>query len=93
MAKTLIFGHKNPDTDTICSAIAYADLKNKLGVDAEPIRLGDINGETQFALEKFNAELPRFVDEVSKETNEVILVDHNERNKVQTILIKFVCLK
>ncbi|MGG3193332.1 MULTISPECIES: manganese-dependent inorganic pyrophosphatase [Priestia] len=81
MAKTLIFGHKNPDTDTICSAIAYADLKNKLGVDAEPIRLGDINGETQFALEKFNAELPRFVDEVSKETNEVILVDHNERQQ------------
>src|SRR6478736_7451222 len=60
MAKTLIFGHKNPDTDTICSAIAYADLKNKLGVDAE---------------------LPRFVDEVSKETNEVILVDHNERQQ------------
>ncbi|MDC7770007.1 manganese-dependent inorganic pyrophosphatase [Priestia megaterium] len=81
MAKTLIFGHKNPDTDTICSAIAYADLKNKLGVDAEPIRLGDINGETQFALEKFDAELPRFVDEVSKETNEVILVDHNERQQ------------
>ena len=81
MAKTLIFGHKNPDTDTICSAIAYADLKNKLGVEAEPIRLGDINGETQFALEKFNAELPRFVDEVSKETNEVILVDHNERQQ------------
>ncbi|AUO14228.1 manganese-dependent inorganic pyrophosphatase [Priestia megaterium] len=81
MAKTLIFGHKNPDTDTICSAIAYADLKNKLGVDAEPIRLGDINGETQFALEKFNAELPRFVDELSKETNEVILVDHNERQQ------------
>ncbi|MBE5099548.1 manganese-dependent inorganic pyrophosphatase [Priestia aryabhattai] len=81
MAKTLIFGHKSPDTDTICSAIAYADLKNKLGVEAEPVRLGDINGETQFALEKFNAELPRFVDEVSKETNEVILVDHNERQQ------------
>ncbi|MGR6338537.1 manganese-dependent inorganic pyrophosphatase [Priestia megaterium] len=81
MAKTLIFGHKNPDTDTICSAIAYADLKNKLGVEAEPVRLGDINGETQFALEKFNAELPRFVDEVSKETNDVILVDHNERQQ------------
>ncbi|MBJ8193381.1 DHH family phosphoesterase, partial [Bacillus cereus] len=35
MAKTLIFGHKNPDTDTICSAIAYADLKTKLGADVE----------------------------------------------------------
>ncbi|TYR80544.1 manganese-dependent inorganic pyrophosphatase [Priestia megaterium] len=81
MEKVLIFGHKNPDTDTICSAIAYADLKNKLGLNAEAIRLGEINGETQFALEKFNAELPRFVDEVSKEAKEVILVDHNERQQ------------
>ncbi|MGE6894029.1 manganese-dependent inorganic pyrophosphatase [Priestia flexa] len=81
MEKVFIFGHKNPDTDTICSAIAYADLKTKLGVNAEPVRLGDINGETQFALEKFNAEVPRFVAEVSKEVNEVILVDHNERQQ------------
>ncbi len=84
MEKVFIFGHKNPDTDTICSAIAYADLKTKLGVNAEPVRLGDINGETQFALEKFNAEVPRFVAEVSKEVNEVILVDHNERQQSAT---------
>ncbi|MFL6562955.1 MAG: DHH family phosphoesterase, partial [Bacillus sp. (in: firmicutes)] len=46
MEKVLIFGHKNPDTDTICSAIAYADLKKQLGMDVEPVRLGQINGET-----------------------------------------------
>ncbi|PLR80304.1 manganese-dependent inorganic pyrophosphatase [Bacillus canaveralius] len=81
MEKILIFGHKNPDTDTICSAIAYAHLKNKLGVNAEAVRLGDISGETNFALEKFNAESPRLVDNVSSEAKEVILVDHNERQQ------------
>lgn len=78
MSKVLIFGHKNPDTDSICSALAYAELKVKLGVDAQPIRLGQINEETKFALETFNTEAPRFVEAVSKEANEVILVDHNE---------------
>jgi len=78
MSKTLIFGHKNPDTDSICSAIVYADLKTKLGKTVEPIRLGEVNKETQYALDYFNMEAPRLVQEVSKETNEVILVDHNE---------------
>ncbi|PLS07192.1 manganese-dependent inorganic pyrophosphatase [Neobacillus cucumis] len=81
MEKVLIFGHKNPDTDTICSAIAYADLKKQLGIDAEPVRLGQINGETQFALNTFNAEVPRLVETVATEVNSVILVDHNERQQ------------
>jgi manganese-dependent inorganic pyrophosphatase len=81
MEKVLIFGHKNPDTDTICSAIAYADLKKQLGIDAEPVRLGQINGETQFALTTFNAEVPRLVEAVASEVNSVILVDHNERQQ------------
>ncbi|MCV4231946.1 manganese-dependent inorganic pyrophosphatase [Virgibacillus sp. LDC1] len=81
MAKTLIFGHKNPDTDTICSAIAYADLKNQLSLSAEPVRLGDVNGETQYALDYFKVEAPRFVETVANEAQEVILVDHNERQQ------------
>ncbi|WHY88418.1 manganese-dependent inorganic pyrophosphatase [Neobacillus novalis] len=81
MEKVLIFGHKNPDTDTICSAIAYADLKKQLGMDAEPVRLGQINGETEYALKQFNAEVPRLVEQVSAEVNAVILVDHNERQQ------------
>ncbi|WP_042162909.1 manganese-dependent inorganic pyrophosphatase [Paenibacillus gorillae] len=81
MEKTLIFGHKNPDTDTICSAIAYADLKTKLGFDVEPVRLGDVNGETQYALDYFKTEAPRLVETVSNEVNNVILVDHNERQQ------------
>jgi manganese-dependent inorganic pyrophosphatase len=78
MEKVFIFGHKNPDTDTICSALAYADLKTKLGMNVEPIRLGDVNGETQFALNTFGAEAPRLVEKVAPEAKNVILVDHNE---------------
>ncbi|MGG1880728.1 manganese-dependent inorganic pyrophosphatase [Paenibacillus cisolokensis] len=81
MAKTLIFGHKNPDTDTICSAIAYADLKNQLGLSAEPVRLGEVNGETRYALDYFKVEAPRLVETVANEAEEVILVDHNERQQ------------
>jgi len=78
MEKVLIFGHKNPDTDTICSAIAYAELKKSLGVDAEPVRLGEVNGETKFALDYFKAEAPRFIEKAAPEAKAVILVDHNE---------------
>ncbi|MCM3236455.1 manganese-dependent inorganic pyrophosphatase [Heyndrickxia oleronia] len=81
MEKILVFGHKNPDTDTICSAIAYAELKKKLGVEAEPVRLGEINGETKYALEYFKVEAPRFVQKVANESKGVILVDHNERQQ------------
>ncbi|WP_020615125.1 manganese-dependent inorganic pyrophosphatase [Paenibacillus daejeonensis] len=81
MEKTLIFGHKNPDTDTICSAIAYADLKTKLGFTVEAVRLGEVNGETGFALNKFGAEAPRLIESAAGETGTVILVDHNERQQ------------
>lgn len=81
MEKILIFGHKNPDTDTICSAIAYADLKKKVGMEVEPVRLGEVNGETQFALDYFKAATPRLVQTVANEVAKVILVDHNERQQ------------
>ncbi|NOU55193.1 manganese-dependent inorganic pyrophosphatase [Brevibacillus borstelensis] len=81
MGKTLIFGHKNPDTDSICSAIVYADLKTKLGADVEPVRLGEISSETQFVLDTFKVDAPRLVETVANEANEVILVDHNERQQ------------
>lgn len=81
MSKVLVFGHKNPDTDSICSALSYAYLKNQLGVEAEAIRLGDTNNETLFALETFGFEVPRLVEQVSAEAEQVILVDHNERQQ------------
>ncbi|MCG1023699.1 manganese-dependent inorganic pyrophosphatase [Sutcliffiella horikoshii] len=81
MTKVLVLGHKNPDTDSICSAIAYAELKKQLGMDAEPVRLGELNGETEYALKEFNSEVPRLVETVANEVKEVILVDHNERQQ------------
>ncbi|SER10377.1 manganese-dependent inorganic pyrophosphatase [Gracilibacillus ureilyticus] len=81
MAQTLIFGHKNPDTDTICSAIAYAELKQATGEDAEAVRLGEVNNETQYALDYFKVSAPRMVENVADEVDQVILVDHNERQQ------------
>lgn len=57
-----ITGHKNPDTDSICSALAYAEFKNKsANVKARPIRLGDISRETQFALDYFKVKEPELI--------------------------------
>ena len=77
MTNILIFGHKNPDTDTICSSIVYNNLKRIQGMDTEAVRLGEINDETRYALEHFNVFEPRLVEEVA-EGQQVILVDHNE---------------
>lgn len=73
----LVFGHKNPDTDSICSAIVYAELKGKLGDKVEARRLGEVNKETQFALDHFGVEAPALLDKLADDA-EVILVDHNE---------------
>ena len=81
MEKVLVFGHKNPDTDTICSSIVYANLKQQLGVNAEAVRLGAVNAETQYALDYFKVEQPRLIETAANETKAVILVDHNERQQ------------
>ena len=78
MENILVFGHKSPDTDTICSSIVMADLQTKIrGEKVVPCRLGEINEETKFALKKFNAEEPKLIEKV-EEGQRVILVDHNE---------------
>lgn len=58
MSNVFVLGHKNPDTDSVCSAIAYAHLKKELGMDAEAIRLGEANNETLFALDHFKVPNP-----------------------------------
>ncbi|AME09606.1 MULTISPECIES: manganese-dependent inorganic pyrophosphatase [Gemella] len=77
MTNILIFGHKNPDTDSICSAVVYNNIKRIQGMDTEAVRLGELNDETKYALEYFNVRTPRLISEVSEGQN-VILVDHNE---------------
>lgn len=78
MSNTLVFGHKNPDTDSICSALVCASLKQQTGIDAEAVRLGEVNKETAYALEYAGVEAPRFIEKVADDVENVILVDHNE---------------
>ena len=78
MAKTYIFGHKNPDTDEISSAIIMADFEQQTGnTDATPYRLGEVGPETQYALNHFNVDTPELLSDDLNNQN-VILVDHNE---------------
>ncbi|WP_123053518.1 putative manganese-dependent inorganic diphosphatase [Clostridium sp. JN-1] len=62
-----ITGHRNPDTDSICSAISYSELKNKMGMNAVPIRLGDVSRETQFVLDYFGVKAPKLVKTVKSQ--------------------------
>ena len=74
---TYIFGHKNPDTDSICSALAFAHYKSELGENVEAKRLGELNKETTFALNHFHVDAPDFQNQV-EDGAQVMLVDHNE---------------
>lgn len=67
-----VTGHKNPDTDSICSAIAYAEFKNKTGdIPALPIRLGELNRETEFILNYFGIEPPQLIETVKTQVSDL----------------------
>ncbi len=71
--KITVIGHKNPDTDSICSAIAYAELKNRL-TDSDlyvPRRAGGINAETRFALNYFKVDVPELVEDVGTQVKDI----------------------
>lgn len=75
--KIYVVGHKNPDTDSICSAICYAELKKRITKEAyEARRAGNVNEETQYVLDYFRVKAPELLE--SAENKQVILVDHNE---------------
>ena len=73
---TLIFGHKNPDSDSVCAAIALADLKKKLGEDVAPAVQGALNPESKFVLNKYGVTAPKLV--TSYADQKVYLVDHSD---------------
>lgn len=75
--QTLVFGHKNPDTDSIMSSIVMTNLENQLGNNAKAVRLGNINKESQYVLDYLNIEAPELITSI-EDGQEVILVDHNE---------------
>ena len=74
----LIFGHKSPDTDTICSSIVKEIFNKKNGCkNSKAVRLGNVNKETQYVLNYLGIEAPELIEKV-EEGQEVILVDHND---------------
>ena len=76
--KVLIFGHKSPDTDTICSSLVKEILDKKNGLNnTKAVRLGELNKETQYVLNYAGIEVPELIKEV-EEGQEVVLIDHND---------------
>ena len=72
--KVYVVGHKNPDTDSICSAIAYAALKTKItDISHEPRRAGQLNEETQYVLERFGVKAPRLLSDLREQIKDVEL--------------------
>lgn len=70
--KTLVIGHRNPDTDSICSAICYSKLKHQItGREYEPCRAGNLNPETQFVLNYFKVEAPRLVENIKTQVKDI----------------------
>lgn len=68
-----VIGHRNPDTDSICSAIGYAHLKQSLGVNAVAARAGKINKETKFALEYFHVEQPLLIPDLYPRVKDIAM--------------------
>lgn len=64
MKATFVIGHKNPDTDSVCSAIALSNLRNQLGDNAIPRVLGDLNAESEFVLNYFKVKKPKYINDV-----------------------------
>lgn len=72
LKKTLVLGHRNPDTDSICSAICYAGFKHQLtGENYEPCRAGNVNPETQYVLDYFKLKAPRLVENVKTQVKDI----------------------
>ena len=70
--KIYVFGHKNPDTDSICASISYAHLKRALGNEnVEAVSLGKINKETQFALDYFGVQAPREIKNIKPQVSDL----------------------
>lgn len=71
-----IIGHRNPDTDSICSAIAYANLKQAQGENAIPARTGKINAETKYVLECLHIPAPKLINDLYPKVKDIMTVGH-----------------
>ena len=68
-----VIGHRNPDTDSICSAISYANLKRAMGINAVAARCGKVNNETKYALEYFKVDEPMMIQDLYPRVKDVVL--------------------
>lgn len=83
--KTFVAGHKSPDTDSICSAISYANLLTQMGTPATPVCAGDANKETKYVLQHFGFKHPQIVtnwEEFAPNSGNLYLTDHNESKQI-----------
>lgn len=77
MDKVLVFGHKSPDTDSIMSSLVMVDLEKHMGEQVTACRLGELNKETEYALNYFKVDAPELIENI-EDGQKAILVDHNE---------------
>lgn len=85
MDEVLVFGHRNPDTDSVCGSIALAHLKRELGLNANPYILSEINKETEFVLNKFNIKKPMFLNDVKVKIKDVLYHKDYYMNELSSI--------
>ncbi|MCQ2978566.1 MAG: putative manganese-dependent inorganic diphosphatase [Clostridia bacterium] len=87
-----IFGHRNPDTDSICTTLAYARLKEKLGYKyVHACRLGDLNKETTYVMNRFNIEPPSLIESIKPQVRDIKFYDTgtlSSREDIKTAKIK-----
>lgn len=85
MEKIYVLGHKKPDTDSIAAAISLSNLKNELGIPAEPRTLGNLNNETKFALNYFNETEPKYLNDVKLQVKDTKYIKNYFLNSNQSI--------
>lgn len=85
--RIFVIGHKNPDTDSICSAIAYSDIKNRTSQDKKyiPKRAGQINEETEFVLNKFGVKAPAYLNNIGTQVKDMDIRISPEADKSMSL--------
>ena len=83
-----VIGHKNPDTDSICSAIAYSDIKNRTCQDKKyiPKRAGQINEETEYVLNRFGVKAPGYLGNIGTQVKDMITKQVLHSNSTKKLL-------
>ena len=85
--KIFVIGHKNPDTDSICSAIAYCDIKNRTTQESRyiPKRAGQINEETEYVLNRFGVHPPGYLSNIGTQVKDMDIRLSPEANKSMSL--------